>query len=92
MALPNPLNMPRPYRIYGRTLSYFTRKLTGYMSYKGLPWQQRMKTYPGADLSDEWLYRCAVTNRWCHEENARRWPYLPRHCAMNRASGHLFQQ
>lgn len=38
MTVPNPMNMPRPYWIYGHTLSYFTRNLTGYISYKGLPW------------------------------------------------------
>ena len=54
MALPNPLNMPRAYRIYGHTLSYFTRKLTGYMAYKGLPWHLRMKTYPDHVLATKW--------------------------------------
>jgi len=46
--------MPRPYRIYGHTLSFFTRKLTGYMSYKGLPWLQRTKAYPDHVLASDW--------------------------------------
>lgn len=29
----------RPLRVYGMTRSYFTRKLTGYLDYKGLPWR-----------------------------------------------------
>jgi glutathione S-transferase len=28
----------KPYRVYGMTQSYFTRKLTGYLDYKGIPW------------------------------------------------------
>ena len=28
-----------PYRVYGMTQSYFTRKVTGYLDYKGIPWQ-----------------------------------------------------
>ena len=54
MTVPNPLNMPRPFRIYGHTFSYFTRKLTGYMSYKGLPWRQRLKTWPDHVLASDW--------------------------------------
>jgi len=50
----NPMNMPRPYRIYGHTLSYFTRKLIGHMSYKGLPWLQRTKTWPEHVLASPW--------------------------------------
>ena len=38
----------------GASEPYFTRKLTGYMSYKGLPWQQRMKTYPDHVLASAW--------------------------------------
>lgn len=30
-----------PFRIYGMHQSYFTRKLTGYLDYKGLPWRYR---------------------------------------------------
>jgi glutathione S-transferase len=54
MTLPNPLNMPRPYRIYGHTLSFFTRKLTGFMTYKGLPWLQRVQTWPEHILQTDW--------------------------------------
>ena len=54
MPTPNPLNMPRSYRVYGHTLSFFTRKLTGYMSYKGLPWHRRTETYPDHVLASDW--------------------------------------
>jgi len=30
-----------PYRVYGMTQSYFTRKLTGYLDYKSIPWVLR---------------------------------------------------
>lgn len=30
MTVPNPLKMPRPFRIYGHTFSFFTRKLAGH--------------------------------------------------------------
>lgn len=29
---------PRPYRVHGMMQSYFTRKMTGYLDYKGIPW------------------------------------------------------
>jgi glutathione S-transferase len=29
---------PDPYRLYGLTQSYFTRKMSGYFDYKGIPW------------------------------------------------------
>ncbi|MBT4487304.1 MAG: hypothetical protein HOK30_08250 [Rhodospirillaceae bacterium] len=54
MTLPNPLNRPTPDRIHGHTLSYFTRKLTGYMTYKGLPWLQRTTTCPDHILTSAW--------------------------------------
>lgn len=54
MTLPNPLNMPRPYRVHGHTLSFFTRKMTGYMTYKGMPWLQRVKTWPDHILATDW--------------------------------------
>jgi glutathione S-transferase len=28
----------RPYRVYGLNQSFFTRKITGYLDYKGIPW------------------------------------------------------
>ena len=31
----------KAYRVYGMTQSYFTRKLTGYLDYKGIPWLLR---------------------------------------------------
>jgi glutathione S-transferase len=31
----------RPYRVYGMSQSYFTRKLTGYLDYKGIPYLLR---------------------------------------------------
>jgi hypothetical protein len=31
----------RPYKIYGLNQSYFTRKLTGYLDYKEIPWVLR---------------------------------------------------
>ena len=115
-----------PIRVFGLTRSYFTRKVTGYFDYKGIPWTLRpfaggdpevlaagwsggipaLRTGDGEfmwdssavieycervdaargvlppdptqpflcylleDLSDEWLYRCAVGTRWCFPENA----------------------
>jgi glutathione S-transferase len=39
-----------PYRVYGMTQSYFTRKLTGYLDYKGIPYLLRRfaGAYPAA--------------------------------------------
>jgi glutathione S-transferase len=31
----------KPYRLYGMSQSYFTRKMTGYLDYKGIPWMFR---------------------------------------------------
>lgn len=31
--------MPTPFVVHGLTVSYFTRKVTGYLDYKGLPWR-----------------------------------------------------
>jgi glutathione S-transferase len=36
---------PQTYRVYGMMQSYFTRKMTGYLDYKGLPWVFRR--FPG---------------------------------------------
>lgn len=33
--------MPQAYRVYGMTQSYFTRKMTGYLDYKGIPYVLR---------------------------------------------------
>jgi glutathione S-transferase len=35
----------RPYRVHGMMQSYFTRKMTGYLDYKGIPWLFRR--FPG---------------------------------------------
>jgi len=37
---------PNPYRVHGMMQSYFTRKMTGYLDYKGIPWVFRR--FPGA--------------------------------------------
>ncbi len=34
----------RPYLVYGMERSYFTRKMTGYLDYKGIPWRWRRST------------------------------------------------
>src|SRR3989442_12359460 len=34
------------YRVHGMMQSYFTRKMTGYLDYKGIPWGFRR--FPGA--------------------------------------------
>jgi glutathione S-transferase len=34
------------YRVHGMMQSYFTRKMTGYLDYKGIPW--RFRRFPGA--------------------------------------------
>ena len=38
-----PLESPRAeiYRVYGMSQSYFTRKLTGYLDYKAIPYRLR---------------------------------------------------
>jgi glutathione S-transferase len=36
---------PIPYRVHGMMQSYFTRKMTGYLDYKGIPWVFRR--FPG---------------------------------------------
>ena len=36
---------PTPYRVHGMMQSYFTRKMTGYFDYKGIPWLFRR--FPG---------------------------------------------
>ena len=33
-----------PYLVYGKTQSYFTRKMTGYLWYKRLPYQLRVSS------------------------------------------------
>ncbi len=33
------------YRVHGMTQSYFTRKMTGYLDYKRIPW--RLRRSPG---------------------------------------------
>ena len=37
---------PNPYRVHGMMQSYFTRKMTGYLDYKGIPWV--LRRFPGA--------------------------------------------
>ncbi len=37
----NHLSRPGVYRVYGMSQSYFTRKLTGYLDYKGIPYLMR---------------------------------------------------
>jgi glutathione S-transferase len=34
----DPMTTPGAYRLYGLTRSYFTRKMSGYFDYKGIPW------------------------------------------------------
>ena len=46
MTLQNSLSMPQIYLIYGHFTSFFTRKLMGHMTYKGLPWMQGKHTWP----------------------------------------------
>jgi len=36
---------PNVYRVHGMMQSYFTRKMTGYLDYKGIPWVFRR--FPG---------------------------------------------
>lgn len=36
----------KPYHVFGMTRSYFTRKMTGYLDYKGVPW--RLRRFGGA--------------------------------------------
>ncbi len=35
------VTVARPYLVYGLERSYFTRKMTGYLDYKGIPWRWR---------------------------------------------------
>lgn len=37
---------PTAYRVHGMMQSYFTRKMTGYLDYKGIPWL--LRRFPGA--------------------------------------------
>lgn len=37
---------PKAYRVHGMMQSYFTRKMTGYLDYKGIPWM--LRRFPGA--------------------------------------------
>lgn len=39
-----------PYRLYGLTQSYFTRKMSGYLDYKGIPWVLRRSGGLSPDL------------------------------------------
>src|SRR5207244_8384490 len=41
-----PYSRPMPYRVHGMMQSYFTRKMTGYLDHKGIPWLFRR--FPGA--------------------------------------------
>jgi len=43
----NHLTSSRPYRVYGMSQSYFTRKMTGYLAYKGIP--HLLRRFAGAN-------------------------------------------
>jgi glutathione S-transferase len=44
------MSMPSQFIVHGVTVSYFTRKVTGYLDYKGIPWRMRPSVglYPEA--------------------------------------------
>ena len=33
-----------PYRVHGMMQSYFTRKMTGYLDHKGIPWNNDLSS------------------------------------------------
>ena len=35
----DPTTPDQPFSVYGLTVSYFTRKVTGYLDYAGIPWR-----------------------------------------------------